>query len=78
MKKQKKATTSPKSPVRSLDQAVLTEARGGEGDSVPATGDPYAGHQHNETLVRSVRAPRRAGIRARQAPRPGLRGRTLT
>jgi hypothetical protein len=69
MKKQKKAIGSPKRPVRSLDQGVLTETRGGEGDGVPATGDPYIGHQHNETLVRSVRTSRGAGLRTRRTRR---------
>lgn len=69
MKKQKKAISSPKRPVRSVDPIVLTEARGGDGDGAPATGDPYAGHQHNETLVRSVRARRAAGAQARRTLR---------
>ena len=69
MKKQKKAISSPKRPVRSLDPIVLTEARGGDGDSVPATGNPYIGEQHNETLVRSVRVRRGAGARARRTLR---------
>ena len=69
MKKQKKATSTPKRPVRSLDPIVLTEARGGDGDSAPATGDPYIGHQHNETLAGSVRARGGIGSRARRTQR---------
>jgi hypothetical protein len=68
MKKQSKAIRSPKRPVRSIDPVVLTEARGGDG-SVPATDDPYVHHQHNETLIRSVRARRGSGARARRAQR---------
>jgi hypothetical protein len=69
MKKQKKAISSPTRPVRSLDRIVLTEAHGGDSDSVPATGDPYVGHQHNETLIRSVRARRGSGARTRRTQR---------
>ena len=73
MMKQKKAISSPKRPVRSLDPIVLTEARGGDGDPGLQAGNPsvipYIGQQHNETLVRSVRARRGAGARARRTQR---------
>jgi hypothetical protein len=70
MKKQKNVKgCPPKRPVRTLTPVVLTEARGGDGDSEPATGDPYIGHQHNETLIRCVRARQGAGARTRRTRR---------